>query len=112
MKLLRFFLLLSASISIILWIAFVAIRHGDGDIIFTSEFGWRLPQVRQVRYFLPSSYSVIEQTKAQGHYFGGDVIYEGAPEWVLLLPCPSWIGGVGGNWYGAFDGYSKWIPSI
>lgn len=105
-------MLLSALISIILWFAFVAIRHGDGDIIFTSEFGWNMPQVRQVRYFLPKGDSVIKQTKAQGYWFGGDVIYEGAPEWVLLLPCPRWIGRVGGNWYGAFNGYSMWVPSI
>jgi hypothetical protein len=111
MKFTRFILLVAVSISILFWFVFVAVRHADGDIIFTSELGWDMPQLREVRYFLPRG-DAISETKAQRYWFGGDVIYEGAPKWVLLLPCPKWIGSVGGNWYGAIDGYSRWVPSI
>lgn len=111
MKLLKFSLVVTGSISILFWLVFIAVRHADGDIIFTSDHGWKAPHVRQVRYFLPRGDS-IQETKAQGYWFGGDVIYEGVPKWVLLLPCPKWIGSVGGNWYGARNGYSRWVPFI
>lgn len=111
MKSTRDRLLIASLIPILFWFVFVAVRYADGDIIFTSEFGWKVPHVRQVSYFLPRGDSITE-IKAQGYWFGGDVLYEGAPKWVLLLPCPKWIGSAGGNWYGAINGYSRWIPSI
>lgn len=96
MKLTRHKLLTASLILFLFWFLFVVVLHLDGDIIFTSELGLKVPPVRQVSYFLPRGDS-LKQSEAQGQWFGGDVIYVGAPKWVLLLPCPKWIGSVGGK---------------
>jgi hypothetical protein len=110
-KIIKFVIAAVVSLILVSWAALITVRHVDGDIIFTSDHGWKPPHVRQVRYFLPRADSITE-IKAQGYWFGGDVLYEGAPKWVLLLPCPKWIGSVGGNWYGSIHGYLRWVPSI
>jgi hypothetical protein len=110
-KLLKFAAISATTFVLVVWVIFIAARHKDGDIILTSSFGWQAPHVRKVLFFLPRGES-IQQAVADGYWFGGDVIHKDIPRWVLVLPCPKWMGTVGGSWYGSSDGYSKWFPSL
>ena len=93
------------------WASFVVVRHFKGDIVFTGYFGWSPPHVREVRYFLPRG-DAMSELKEAGYWFGGDIDGDDYPEWVLVLPCPPWMGTVGGNWIGSRGAYSKWLPTI
>ena len=94
------------------WAAFIAVRHADGDIILTSTLGWQSPHVRPVYYGLPRGENDFNQIRAKGYWFGGDILYEGVPSWVLIIPCPSWVRDIGGDWIGSSHGYSRWIPNL
>lgn len=111
-KILKVALSASASVVLAIWMAFIAVRHADGDIILTSDHGWNPPHVRPVLYGLLMGEDRYKEIREQGYWYGGDVIFEGVPDWVIIIPCPRWMGSLGGDWYGARGGYSRWIPNI
>lgn len=110
-KLLKLAFTAVASVVLTMWMAFIGVRHADGDIILTSDHGWNAPHVRPVLYSLLTGEGRYKEIWEQGYWYGGDVIFEGVPDWVIIIPCPRWMGSLGGDWYGAREGYSRWIPN-
>ncbi len=102
----------AACLILVTWATFIAVRHAGGDIILTSDLGWRTPHVRPVFYGLVRGDGAYKQIKEQGYWYGGDVIYKGVPDWVFIIPCPRWMGNIGGDWYGVRGGYSRWLPNL
>lgn len=111
-KVIKFVFTAALSLVLVSWATFIAVRHADGDVILTSDLGWQNPHVRPVMYGLLRGEEAYKQVIAQGYWYGGDVIYKGVPDWVFIIPCPRWMGNIGGDWYGVRGGYSRWVPNL